>query len=92
MNQVGDCERTARPRHLRAPVGSGCPATEAQRSAPAPSPNLAKERFQAGARTAVPYATALLLLSVAFGDVARHAGLAGWAAIVMSVLVFSDTA
>ncbi len=51
-----------------------------------------RERFRAGARAAIPFALAGLLLSASFGVVARQAGLPDVAAIAMSLFVFAGSA
>ncbi|MGA9859576.1 MAG: AzlC family ABC transporter permease [Solirubrobacteraceae bacterium] len=51
-----------------------------------------RARFIAGARAAIPFAAAGLLLSASFGVVARQAGLGELAAITMSLIVFAGSA
>ena len=49
-------------------------------------------RFRAGMRAAVPFAIAGGLLATSFGVLARDAGMPGWAAVLMSAIVFAGSA
>ena len=49
-------------------------------------------RFRAGLRAGAPFAIAGGLLAASFGVLARDVGMPGWAAIVMSVIVFAGSA
>lgn len=53
---------------------------------------MARERFRAGVRAAVPYAIAGFVLSMSFGVLAVDAGFSAAAAIVMSAVVFAGSA
>ena len=48
--------------------------------------------FRAGVRAAVPFAIAGGLLAASFGVLARDVGMPGWAAVVMSAIVFAGSA
>jgi 4-azaleucine resistance transporter AzlC len=48
--------------------------------------------FRAGVRAGVPFALAAGLLAASFGVLARDVGMPGWAAIVMSAIVFAGSA
>jgi predicted branched-subunit amino acid permease len=48
--------------------------------------------FRAGVRAGVPFALAGGLLAASFGVLARDVGMPGWAAIVMSAIVFAGSA
>jgi predicted branched-subunit amino acid permease len=48
--------------------------------------------FRAGVRAGVPFAIAGGLLAASFGVLARDVGMPGWAAIVMSAIVFAGSA
>jgi predicted branched-subunit amino acid permease len=48
--------------------------------------------FRAGARAGVPFAIAGGLLAASFGVLASDVGMPGWAAIVMSAIVFAGSA
>ena len=61
---------------------SGAPPAEAERSG----------RFRAGVRAGVPFALAGGLLATSFGVLARDAGMPGWAAVLMSAIVFAGSA
>ena len=49
-------------------------------------------RFRAGMRAAIPFAIAGGLLATSFGVLARDAGMPGWAAVLMSAIVFAGSA
>ena len=49
-------------------------------------------RFRAGVRAGVPFALAGGLLAASFGVLARDVGMPGWAAVVMSAIVFGGSA
>jgi predicted branched-subunit amino acid permease len=49
-------------------------------------------RFRAGLRAGLPFALAGALLAASFGVLAHDVGMAPWAAIVMSVIVFAGSA
>jgi 4-azaleucine resistance transporter AzlC len=53
---------------------------------------VARERFRAGFRAAVPYAIAGFVLSMSFGVLSRDAGFSAAQAIVMSAIVFAGSA
>jgi predicted branched-subunit amino acid permease len=48
--------------------------------------------FRAGVRAGVPFAIAGGLLAASFGVLARDVGMPGWAAVVMSAIVFAGSA
>jgi predicted branched-subunit amino acid permease len=48
--------------------------------------------FRAGVRAALPFALAGGLLAASFGVLARDVGMPGWAAILMSAIVFAGSA
>jgi predicted branched-subunit amino acid permease len=48
--------------------------------------------FRVGVRAAVPFAIAGGVLAVSFGVLAGDVGMPGWAAIVMSAIVFAGSA
>jgi predicted branched-subunit amino acid permease len=48
--------------------------------------------FRAGVRAALPFAIAGGLLAASFGVLARDVGMPGWAAILMSAIVFAGSA
>jgi predicted branched-subunit amino acid permease len=48
--------------------------------------------FRAGVRAGVPFALAGGLLAASFGVLARDVGMPGWAAVVMSAIVFAGSA
>jgi predicted branched-subunit amino acid permease len=48
--------------------------------------------FRAGVRAGVPFALAGGLLAASFGVLAREVGMPGWAAIVMSAIMFAGSA
>jgi predicted branched-subunit amino acid permease len=48
--------------------------------------------FRAGVRAGVPFALAAGLLAASFGVLARDVGMPGWAAILMSAIVFAGSA
>jgi predicted branched-subunit amino acid permease len=49
-------------------------------------------RFRAGVRAGAPFAVAGGLLATSFGVLARDAGMPGWAAVLMSAIVFAGSA
>jgi predicted branched-subunit amino acid permease len=49
-------------------------------------------RFRAGVRAGIPFAVAGGLLATSFGVLARDAGMPGWAAVLMSAIVFAGSA
>jgi predicted branched-subunit amino acid permease len=49
-------------------------------------------RFRAGVRAGVPFALAGGLLAASFGVLARDVGMPGWAAVLMSAIVFAGSA
>jgi predicted branched-subunit amino acid permease len=51
-----------------------------------------RERFIAGVRAGVPFAIAGGLLATSFGVLARDVGMPGWAAVLMSAIVFAGSA
>ena len=50
------------------------------------------ERVRAGVRAGAPYGVAAFLLAISFGVLARDIGMPGWAAVVMSAIVFAGSA
>lgn len=57
-----------------------------------PEQGLERDRFRAGFRAGVPYATAGFLLSLSFGVLAIDTGFPAGAAIAMSLIVFAGSA
>jgi predicted branched-subunit amino acid permease len=49
-------------------------------------------RFMAGVRAGLPFALAGGLVATSFGVLARDAGMPGWAAVLMSAIVFAGSA
>jgi predicted branched-subunit amino acid permease len=49
-------------------------------------------RFRAGVRAGAPFGIAGCLLAASFGVLARDVGMPGWAAVLMSVIVFAGSA
>lgn len=58
----------------------------------ADAPRSPAAAFRVGMRAAVPFALAGGLLAASFGVLARDVGMPGWAAVVMSVIVFAGSA
>ena len=48
--------------------------------------------MKAGLRAGLPFAVAAFMLALSFGVVAQNLGMPGWAAILMSAVVFSGSA
>src|SRR3954465_1332364 len=57
-----------------------------------PESRIDRVAFRAGLRAGTPFAVAGFLLSLSFGVLARDAGMAVLAVIVMSVIVFAGSA
>lgn len=58
----------------------------------AEAPRSPAAAFRAGVRAAIPFALAGGLLAASFGVLAHDVGMPGWAAIVMSAIVFAGSA
>jgi predicted branched-subunit amino acid permease len=48
--------------------------------------------FRAGVRAGIPFALAAVLVATSFGVLARDVGMPGWAAVLMSAVVFAGSA
>ena len=84
---------TARRAWLTPGAGGQHAAVGRARQAPEAEPRRGMNaRFRAGLRAGAPFGIAGCLLAASFGVLARDVGMPGWAAVLMSVIVFAGSA